>query len=255
LKSVRGPHLDLERWNAAVKSFSNCYRALPALYHLSLEFQLAQHGDGETTQLADMIAHASSLTSLRLSFDEFSWDDPSAIIHLPQAINDKSQWKHLRSLSLQAVATTEGCLRNFLQRHSQTLRFLEISNINLKVAAIPDQYGRGSWIHFIQFLNETMSLEYIRFDGCFSNLRDEGWVTRDADWERAFGIVRALPQYSDDCLKYRIERFITHAGPCPFTARTEKVDRESYNAAYDYHGLPWVFEEDNSWKFEHRLIQ
>jgi hypothetical protein len=44
--------------------------------------------------------------------------------------------------------------------HSQSFRFLELSNINLKVAAIPDQYGRGSWIHIIQFLNEAMSMEY-----------------------------------------------------------------------------------------------
>ncbi|KAH8595330.1 hypothetical protein B0O99DRAFT_511971 [Bisporella sp. PMI_857] len=255
LKSIRGSHLDLERWNAAAKSFRDCYRALPALHYLSLEFGFSQHGDGETIQLADMIAHASSLTSLRLSFDNFSWDDPSAIIHLPQVINDGLQWKHLRSLSLQAVATTEGFLRNLLLRHSESLRSLELSNINLNVAAIPDQYGRGSWIHFIQFLNETMSLEHIRFDGCFSNLWDEGWVSRDADWERAFGVVCAPAQYSKDCLKYRIERFIIHTGPCPFAARMGKVDTESYDAAYDYHGLPWVFEEDNSWRFEHRLIQ
>jgi hypothetical protein len=125
--------------------------------------------------------------------------------------------------------------------------------MDFEAAAIPDQYGRGSWIHFIQFLNEVMSLERVRFDGCFSNKWDEGWVTHDADWERDFGIVRVPKQYSADCLKFRIEHFITHTGPCPFTPQTAEDDEDSED--YDEHGLPWVFEEDDSWEFERRLIQ
>ncbi|KID81938.1 hypothetical protein MGU_10747 [Metarhizium guizhouense ARSEF 977] len=252
LRSVRGSHLDLRRWNSTATLFIDCYRALPVLHHLSLEFELAKHDGGETTQLADMISHASSLTSLRLSFDDFSFDDPHDGIHLSEFINNEIHWEHLRSLSLQAVVTSEGCLRGLLRRHSQSLRFLELSNIKFKKPAFPlDGFERGSWILFIQFLSEHMSLDDIKFDGCFSNQWNEGWVTHDADRERDFGLESVPAQYPHDCLKYRIERYITHNGSCPFIEQTGEVNGEFYH----YHNLPWVFGEDESWRFDYRLIQ
>lgn len=118
LTDIRGSHLQLDRWNSAAMSSIDCYRALSALSSLSLDFDFAQHAVGGTTQLADMIAHASSLASLRLSFDFPSWEEPNSVIRLPQVIGHKIQWKHLESLFLQGVVTTEGFLRNLLLRHS-----------------------------------------------------------------------------------------------------------------------------------------
>ncbi|KAF4637120.1 hypothetical protein G7Y89_g979 [Cudoniella acicularis] len=50
----------------------DCYEALPALRHLSLEFDLTQHSDRDATTLAHIIAGATCLESLCLSFEEFS---------------------------------------------------------------------------------------------------------------------------------------------------------------------------------------
>lgn len=252
LRAVQGSHLDLKRWSAAAAApLSDCYEALPALRHLSLEFDLAQHSDGDSTTLARVILGATCLESLRLSFEEFSWDDPCAVIHLPQILPPTIQWDHLRRLSLQAVVTTEACLQGLLERHAPSLRSLELSNINLEAAAAPNQDKHGSWIHIIHFLSEILSLEQVRFNGCFSNSWDEGWITRDAEKKRRFGGPPGLIPYPDDCLKYRIERFITHGGVSPFAARKGRgADR-----LYDYCNLPWIFEEDDSWMFEPRLLQ
>jgi hypothetical protein len=252
LRMVEGSHLDLKRWStAAAASLNDCSEALPALRHLSLEFDLALHHDGDAITLARIIERATRLESLRLSFEEFSWDDPRAVIHLPQILPQTIQWKHLRRLSLQAVVTTEGCLRDLLQRHALSLRSLELSNINIEAAAASNKDERGSWIHFIHFLSEILSLERIRFNGCFSNLWNEGWVTRDAEEKRWLGSTQGFTPYPDDCLKYRIERFITHGGVSPFAARNGRRG----DGLYDYHNLPWIFKEDDSWMFESRLVQ
>lgn len=251
LRTVQGSHLHLTRWNAtAAESLQDCSEALSTLQQLSLEFELDQRSEGDATTLASIMARVPSLQFLRLSFDQFSWDNPSAVIRLPQVIGPTIQWKHLRSLSLQAITATEGCLRSLLLRHGSSLRSLELSNMELGDADIPGQTRRGSWIHLIHFLSEMLSLEYVRFDGCFSNSWDEGWVTRDAEEERRFGATHHIP-YADDCLKYRIESYITHGGVSPFTARIGKKNYEDYFS----HGLPWSFSEDDSWMFEHRLIQ
>jgi hypothetical protein len=252
LTSVQGSHLNLKCWNAAAaKSLPDCRDVLPTLQHLSLEFELEQHSKEDATTLATIMAQAPSLQSLRLSFDELSWDDPLAVIRLPYVIDHTVQWNHLQHLSLQAIAATEGGLRSLLLTHSASLRSLDLSNMKLRDTDIPDQTQRGSWIHFIHFLSKELSLKHIRFDGCFSNSWDEGWVTRDADYEMRFGATHFTP-YPDNCLKYRIESYITHGGVSPFTARMgKKTNYEDYSS----HGLPWSFDEDVSWRFEHHLVQ
>lgn len=201
LRTLRGSNLDLRRWNtAAGKSLKDCDKALPGLEHISLEFDLAQHGYGDTTTLAGIIAGASSLKALRVSFDSFSYDDPSAVIHLPQLIYGAIRWDHLRRLSLQAVVTTEKDLESLLARHKETLRSLELSNINFEAVA-SGIYRHGSWIRFIHFLSETLSLEHVRFNGCFSNRQDEGWVTRDVDDEQRPGSSTVPKPYTTKCLK------------------------------------------------------
>lgn len=68
LGGVHGKQLDLKRWNETAPALE-CHKQLPALHDLSLEFAFAQHGQDEITQLSDMITHAPSLRTLRLSFD------------------------------------------------------------------------------------------------------------------------------------------------------------------------------------------
>lgn len=250
LRTVRGSHLDLKRWNAAAAaSLRDCSDAWPALQHLSLEFHLAQHGAGDAATVGSIIANAPSLESLRISFDAFSWDNPRAVIHFPQIIYGTTRWEHLRRLSLQAVVTTEGCLENMLAKHDATLRSLELSEINFEVETIGGQTQHGSWIRFISFLSETLSLEHVRFDGCFSNMYDEAWVSREADEQWQPGSSIAPVPYPADCLRFRIERFVTHDEVSPFAPKTSTDNR-----GWSEYNLPWVFTQDRSWRFEGRLL-
>ena len=247
LESVRGSGLHSKQWNELAKS-RRCHRDLPALLDLSLDFTFDQHGEGETTELSSMIAHAASLTSLRVSFDHFSEDDPSAVVHLPHVIGDGTHLRCLHSLSLTAVKATEKHLRNLVQTHSQTLRSLQLSNIDFVKAATADEFGPGSWIRFIQFLHDQASLHHVRFDGQFTNGWNEAWVTYDAGCQGTVssGRDRAPRQYAQHCLRYRIERYVTARGANPFVAKNKTY-------AYAYH-LPWDIQEDASWRFEGRLL-
>ncbi|KID93708.1 hypothetical protein MAJ_10328, partial [Metarhizium majus ARSEF 297] len=253
LTHVRASNVDLRRWNYTAASFVNCYKSLSSLQNLSLEFAFAQHYDDEVAHLASMIAHATSLTSVSLSFDSFSYDDRLAVIHLPQVIGDAVYLKHLRSPSLQALVTPEAHLRSVLKRHCETLRSLELSRMELEKNAVEDEHGRGSWVLFIGFLNREMSLDHIKFDGTFSNSWNEGWIGRSDSNSTESAFDESRSQYSDDCLLYRIERFVTggSAYPNPFTTRSLEDDNDYFYG----HNLPWKFEMDVSWYFEGRLVQ
>ncbi|KID83164.1 F-box domain, Skp2-like protein [Metarhizium guizhouense ARSEF 977] len=252
LERVRASNIDLKRWNDMAASFIDCYESLISLQHLSLEFAFAQHSDDEVAHLARMIGNATSMTSVRLSFDSFSFDEPLAVIHLPQVIGDDVYFKHLRSLSLQALATPEAHLRSILKRHCESLHSLELSNMEFKKNAVKDEHGRGSWVLFIEFLNREMSVDHVKFNGTFSNSWNEGWVARSDSNRTKSAFDGSRSQYSNDCLLYRIEQFVTGGGTYanPFTTRSLEDD-------YDYsygHNLPWKFEADESWYFEGRLL-
>lgn len=117
---------------------------MPTLQHLSLEFELQQHCEEDATTLAIIMAQAPALRSLCLLFDEFSWDDPFAIICLLYIIDHTIQWAHLQHLSLQAIAATKEGLRTVLLRHGALLRSLELSNMKFGDADILGQTQRGS---------------------------------------------------------------------------------------------------------------
>jgi hypothetical protein len=133
LRTVRGSHLDLKRWNAAAAaSLGDCIDAWPTLQHLSLEFVRDQHGARDASTVSGIIASAPSLRSLRISFGTFSSDEPHAVLHVPQVIYPTARWEHLGRLSLQAVVTTQRCLQGLLLRHAVTLDSLELFEINFE---------------------------------------------------------------------------------------------------------------------------
>lgn len=253
LNSVQGSDLDLARWKTIATSSRSYCKALTALRHLSLEFKLVLEDDVQSTFLADMVANLPSLLSLRLSFDYLSFDNPHASINLSQVIDSNATWRYLSKLSLQAVVTTEEFIRGLLSRHANSLRSLELSNIRFKgTTATTDKENRDYWVRFILFLGQAMSLTHVKFTGAFSNSWDEGWTTRDTDERRHHRQVGVPTEWPTDCLKYRIERYITQGAECPFRLRTENESRDCWDEP-GYNGLPWVFEEDRSWTFEPRL--
>jgi hypothetical protein len=119
-----------------------------------------------------------------------------------------------------------------LTSHAKTLRWLELSYINLWEPShdlSEDWDGEKpevvSFIQLFQFLQETMSLKHVRFNEDFSNTWDEAWTLPELD----YGV-----QYPYDSLKYRIERFRTNGEPFPFRELTDD------DKGVEFYGVPFA---------------
>jgi hypothetical protein len=82
------------------------------------------------------------------------------VIWLPDIIHETQHWKQLTELSLRAVITTEVHLRNVLFNHTNTLRSLELANIDFRDFKNRDR-SNGSWVDFFGFLNQSMTLHRV----------------------------------------------------------------------------------------------
>ncbi|EPE31806.1 Ankyrin repeat-containing protein [Glarea lozoyensis ATCC 20868] len=220
----------LKEWNKACGSFSDPSNAISALHNLTLEFEYGRPNSApeDVSQVAGLISRAKSLRLLHLSFGRTieGYQSSSIIVHLSRVIDDCMYWEHLEMLSLQAIATSEKSLKSLLKRQSSSLRRLELSWIILEDSADSADDKKCSWISVIEFLHNELSLENIKFDGHLkAGIIDtefpwsEDWRTQSeaqAINEKSFPGLSTRLYYSEDCLKYRIERFVTHRGPSPF---------------------------------------
>lgn len=157
-------------------------------------------------------------------------------IGIPLVISDKIHWKYLRSISLHAVMSTERYLSDILQNNAENLRTLQLTEILLLEDT--DDTGNivhGSWINFIEFLHQKMSLEHVRLNSALHTINREGWLSH----------YQPGVSYPDGCLKFNLERYITHQGAFPLTARTDDWTRK----CDPYHNLPWAYKADASWKY------
>jgi hypothetical protein len=261
----------LREWNKACGSFNDRSNAISALHSLTLEFEYGRPNSvpEDVSQLANFIGRARSLRLLHLSFGRTieGYQSSGIIIHLSRVIDDSMSWEHLEMLSLRAIATSELCLRSLLKRQSSSLRRLELSWIILEDSTTPADDKKGSWISIIQFLHDELSLEKVHFDGHLKagtidteSPWSEDWRTQSeaqAINEKSFPGLYPRLRYSEDCLKYRIERFITHRGPSPFQKHPGPLMEYG---RFDIHevepgrdrDLTWVshfIDEDISWSW------
>jgi len=243
----------LNFWDHEVASYLDHYKSFPALKALSLEFSYSHAVDNRTSTLFGMISRSPSIQSLRLSFTQLDVKNSRLNVQIPTVINKARYWEHLRELSLQAVMTTEDYLRDILSKHANTLRSLELSNIDFANPS-GENSPQGSWINFFEFLNQSMALEHARFEGTFSNGYDEAWSSFSHPDDSLETVdlphnYKRDPQlrHPPDCLKYRIERFVTREGPFPFV-RIVNFDQDN-----DHVGI-WEVNSDASWAFEHTLL-
>lgn len=73
----------------------------------------------------------------------------------------------------------------------------------------------------MNFLEEEMMLGHIQFSGSLTNGWSEAWVTGDAgDVDIGLDGTETTKTIAKDCLKYQIERYVTHRGPSPFVEKT-----------------------------------
>lgn len=230
---------------------------LRSLQLLSLDFVFEYHESPTPTRtLAAFLKRAPNLRSLRLSYGDHpgSLNNPASF--LPTRLFDKPlHWKHLRNLSVQNLVLSPSRLQQLLQGHSTTLRSLELSHMTL-------QHGgetivgraRALWITMIEFLSQSMSLERVKLVGYFTTDTNEAWSTFGSEQD-----VFVCPPRREGCLLSRIEHFIVHGGPCPFTLKSSEtlfdVDMDvSHDEGPWIPEHSWTWEEDDTWRFTAFLI-
>lgn len=199
----------------------NC---LSKLQNLSLEFtQEADIYEESLTTLARLLKQVPDLHRLRISFDWLPSAYRVCVPRLPKVIDISVTWTRLHHLSLQAMVTSSNDLQWLLKRHSTTLRSLHLAHMTFS-RPVSGTELQSSWISFFQFLHDELSLDRVRFDGKLMNGFDEAWCT--FDWgDDAFNEYKTgkIQPYDQNCLRYRIERYVTRAGSCPFRAVPQVV--------------------------------
>jgi hypothetical protein len=262
---------------------------LSKLQELKLEFCTGEILPGHTSNLKTLLENLPQLHILRVSFGEIYVADRNCVAWVPEVIHPNITWTHLRNLSLQTMHTSSNDLRSLMRRHSGTLRSLHLTDMAFS-RPVRGFELESSWISFIHFLYDELSLLQVRFYNNFSNSYDEAWFTCEWDKQpRRYG--ERLKRYKNECLRYQIERYVTHEGPSPFTAKLEtkqalalkvkntnkywdKIDSKAADDAfgseddendengnyslYDANGhscrLQWLYDKDNSWIFKYSIL-
>jgi hypothetical protein len=166
---------------------------------------------------------------------------------------DKNQhWCNLTALSLKGIVTTESDFQHLLVGQAAKLKSLELFNIHLN----PVEGEFASWVNFLKFLNEKLKLAHVKFNGMLSNSSAEYWETYDYDDDAGycFGDTSRTP-YQDNCLKYRIERFVTHAvEDFPFYPMPEGVEPGILPEECTQANNGWMWKPDTSWRIHDVLL-
>ena len=79
-----------------------------------------------------------------------------------------------------------------------------------------------------------MSLKLVKFHGYFATDSGEAWSTFGKEEDNFVS-----PPRHDNCLIGRIEHFITHGGPCPFTPKSpDQLPEIDVEVGHDEHS--WI---------------
>jgi hypothetical protein len=115
-------------------------------------------------------------------------------------------------------------------------------------------HARALWITMIEFLSQSMSLERVKLVGYFTTDTNEAWSTVGGEQN-----VFLCPPRQEGCLLSRIEQFIIHGGPCPFTLKRSEALFD-VDMGINHDETPWIpkhswtWEEDDTWRFAAFLI-
>lgn len=214
---------------------------------MDLDFNCSSNEEKKHKFLASLLSSIVTLKNLALKFPLVVPKDANSTTKLSHFLPVAITLVSLHSLSLESIVTSEECLRALLLRHSSSLRKLQIPWFEFR----EDEGSGGSWIDFIIFVHENLRLEKVRFTGPLSNGADKSWQTWDYEMPKDISstdkvLLRSIAAPDDcdeNCLKYKIERFISHRGQCPFTPR--RGDRDSIPESSSHrHDLPWNFDGD-----------
>ncbi|KAI4211368.1 MAG: hypothetical protein LQ351_005794 [Letrouitia transgressa] len=198
---------------------------------LEMEFPFRDYSRANLYQLADFIDSASNLRSLELSFDILPFRCIERTIRLDAVLAKRIHWPSLERLRLQAVSTPNKYFRDFLARHRQQLRSLELKHVKLREDVIQTSNIRigntsgkkelehGSWIDLIKFLQADFNLQHVQLGGILSNCWNEHWVVVTKEELLPIKVSCSKPH-----LKERVEAWIVHGGSLPL-AHFETTDK------------------------------
>lgn len=154
------------------------------------------------------------------------------------------RFEFLHTLALTRIEFSSSSLKDFLTNHSSTLQSLKLKNISLSDDT--DYWAEScvGWIYIMQFLEQTMSLRSMTFDGHFTFICDNYIEIWNAIPQQAL----SLRAYNTTCnpLLSRIERYITENEPCPFTRKPDSHAPKAGNVRPEDFWT-WEDEYDHSW--------
>jgi hypothetical protein len=240
LKEVRAQSMGFCLFQGSViPGLSNLTKEVQLL-HLGFVLNECNGGDECFSRLNTFLAQFVRLKELRFSSGDYEPLKSGWIEFVQTSVfPDTLHWDHLATLALSGMGLSTVCLRDLLQKHSKTLRSLELSNMAIyeTTPTISGLY-KSLWILMIQTISESLSLAHMRFFGLFESHHTgcfERWRAPD---KSEYGTVH--PEIS---LIRRIELYITDNGQCPFSPR-EVVTVGSANPK-----IFWVWEEDHTWQY------
>ncbi|KAL9043794.1 MAG: hypothetical protein Q9214_003031 [Letrouitia sp. 1 TL-2023] len=222
--TVSGHTLPWKVFDPAENIVPKTRSSLKVLRNLSLEmeFPVRDFTMAKLSQLANLIGSASNLRSLELSFDTLPFRCIGRTIRLDAVLSKRIHWPSLERLRLQAVSTPNKYFRDFLAKHRQNLRSLELKHIKLREdvdRTLSIELGNssekkavkhGSWIDMIKFLQADFNLKHVQLGGILSNSWDEQWQVYTLEELQPYKVL-----YNKLHLKERIEAWIIHGGPSP----------------------------------------
>lgn len=109
-----------------------------------------------------------------------------------------------------------------LEAHATTLRSLTLGVIVMTPEWANLSLVYGSWDSIINFLHNSLKLDYVTFQGIIANSGSESWRADDKI-------------HSSECLRNRIERFVVSGGEYPLRSPTEE-DFQAWRTLRE-HGL------------------
>ncbi|KUJ11172.1 uncharacterized protein LY89DRAFT_238950 [Mollisia scopiformis] len=239
LSELSGVGLDIRQWTLRANLSMELSQRVPNIRRLKLEFS-GQPKDFSSFER--VLIRLPSLESLRISF---TYIDSSEYLEAPvrsNLLNEQMHWKRLRHLSLQAIPTGSQHLKTFLAKHSNSLRSLELGDIIF----VPDPENPdakdATWIDFILFLCDELTLNNVKFSGTLYAGRNEKWTIPESPFQYH------MPFHPGN-LRFRIEQYITHNSyACPFTSIEHRGKDSSGNGGFlESHSSRWKWTPDASW--------
>ncbi|KAL5326411.1 hypothetical protein ACEPPN_004096 [Leptodophora sp. 'Broadleaf-Isolate-01'] len=257
MTKIKAADMNLRNWESKGSIANPKSMVLPNLTAIDLQFELCIAMAGPCLQR--ILVEAPLLQHLALSFKTLDSACYRAhrYVRLSDFVPRDQCWRHLKHISFQHLVTPEAGLRDFLQRHGNSLKSLELKDILLHPGdnvmhmldeeSIGDRKGNeevGSWLDMIEFLRTSLSLSRMKFGGILANGRNEAW--------KVSGPRMDIPgMVYEDYLKPRIEKYIRVGGKNPIElVPTDRVMAEvPTDNKFDTRGLeiPYIWEDD-SWR-------